>query len=90
MYHYSEPFDSNCDVTEKKKKNKNTKEVEYDILMTVVLFILVCAGLVTVALIAWLIGALIKVAGGIVFAAMVIFIVLAAAITYQIRKHLLK
>lgn len=71
-------------------KNKNTEEVAYDILMTFALFMVVCAGLALMVLIAWLIGALIKVAGGIIFAAIVIFIVLAATITYQIRKHFLK
>lgn len=71
-------------------KNKNTEEVGYDILMTFALFMVVCAGLALVMLMAWLIGALIKVAGGIAFAAVVIFIGLAATITLLIRKHFLK
>ena len=71
-------------------KNKKSEEVGYDILMTFVLFMVVCAGLALMMLIAWLIVALIKVTGGIAFAAVVSFIVLAATITYQIRKHFLK
>lgn len=71
-------------------KNKKSEEVGYDILMTFALFMVVCAGLGAAMLIACLIVALTKAAGGIVFAAIVIFIVLAAAITYQIRKHFLK
>ena len=71
-------------------KNKNTEEVMNDILMAFVLFMGVCAGLMLVTLIALLVGIVIKAVGGIAFAAVVIFIVLAATITLLIRKHFLK